>query len=121
MIRSDIDNLTQQEREILDDTFQRQVRERRLRGVLWSTLAAATTVGLFILLGFSVAWFAGIAFTLLVISAIEKYSYQKKMLTYESLITKLVHRIEKLEGVPLSPENARPSETSRAAKKVGAA
>ncbi len=111
MIRTDIEELTEKERATLDDSF--AAARRRARGVLMSALAVLVVIFLFFQLGVSEAWFAGMALTLLVVSAIEKVSYQRTMIAYESLIRKLVHRVESLEGVPLTPDDAKPSESAR--------
>jgi hypothetical protein len=37
------------------------------------------------------------------VSAWEKFAYQRSMLAYESLVRKLANRVETLEGVALSP------------------
>lgn len=120
MIRSDIEGLTEQERATLDDSFERAAARRRARGVGMSALAVLVGLFLFFQLGFSQAWFAGLALTLLIVSGIEKISYQRTMKDYESLIRKLVHRIENLEGVPLTPDNARPTDSAKDEAKRGA-
>jgi len=109
MIQPDIAMLTDRERELLDDSFYRQAMARRVRGIFLSTFVVLTAVVLFGQWGLSVPWFAAIAGTILVISAAEKVSYQNTMLTYESVIRKLVHRVEALEGVQLTPDETRPS------------
>lgn len=37
------------------------------------------------------------------VSALEKFAYQRSMVAYESLIRKLANRVETLEGVTLTP------------------
>lgn len=111
MNKDDISELTRDEREILFESFERAAATRRIRGVLLST--GAVLVGIFLLLqlGLSAHWFAVMALTLLGISAGEKISYQRRMRVYEALIVKLVHRVERLEGVPLTPDDASPERT----------
>jgi hypothetical protein len=109
MIKSDISMLTESERELLDHSFHPEQMDRRTRGIMLSVLvvvAAVTSLGVY---GLSAEWFAGVTIAVLAVSTLEKILYQRAMLNYESLIRKLVHRVEKLEGVKLTPENTDPS------------
>ena len=120
MIREDINMLTDEERGMLDDSFATEADARRTRSVLFSSGAAVLGLFLFGQLGLSVGWFASMAAAILTISVVEKFSYQRTMLSYESLIRKLVHRVEDLEGVPQSLDDSRPSTVVRKANKAAA-
>ena len=109
MISTDIAVLDPKERELLDESFHSERLARRIRGVLFSAgivLVAVVTFGEY---GLTTPWFAAIAVAILLVSAVEKCVYHQTMANYESLIRKLVHRIERLEGVPLTPSDGQPS------------
>jgi hypothetical protein len=47
--------------------------------------------------------------TILVVSAVEKVSYARTMLHYKSLVRKLVHRVEELEGSKPTAMDSHPA------------
>lgn len=108
MQKLDPEQLNEPEYALLGGSFHPQRLQRRARGVILS--AAVMLVGVVVLLqyGLTVPWFAALTIAVLMVSATEKILYHRQMQTYESLITKLTHRIERLEGVPLTPQNGEP-------------
>ena len=46
---------------------------------------------------------------------IEKITYARALAGYRTLVQKLVHRVERLEGVTLTPDYGHPSESARPA------
>lgn len=102
MRKSDIADLTTLERRLLEDAFYEGSSARRTRGVLLSGLVVLIAVGFFVGFGASVIFLAALAVSTVLVSASEKLIYQRNMESYESLIRKLVSRLELVEGVPLS-------------------
>jgi hypothetical protein len=103
MLTQDILPLTAGERRVLLDSFHEGISPRRVRGVVLSALIVLVGVVLFVSFGAGQAFLAGLTIVTVVISASEKFAYQRSMLRYESLIRKLVNRVESLEDVPASP------------------
>jgi hypothetical protein len=66
-------------------------------------LVVLAGVVLFVIFGAGEVLLAGLTVATLVVSAFEKFAYQKSMAAYESLIRKLANRVETLEGVALTP------------------
>lgn len=103
MLNTDIKDLTSHERRALDDAFHEGTSPRRTRGVILSAAVVLAGVVLFTYFGASIVFLAGLTVATLVVSASEKLVYQRNMEAYESLIRKLVNRVERLEGVPQTP------------------
>lgn len=103
MLKTDIKDLTSQERRALDDAFHEGTSPRRTRGVVLSAAVVLTGVILFTAFGASLIFLAGLTVATLAVSTAEKLVYQRNMESYESLIRKLVNRLETAEGVPASP------------------
>lgn len=103
MLNTDIKDLTSHERRALDDAFHEGTSPRRTRGVILSALVVLSGVVLFTYFGASIIFLAGLTVATLIVSASEKLVYQRNMEAYESLIRKLVNRVEALEGVPQTP------------------
>lgn len=82
--------------------------QRRIRGIILSGLVALVGVLTLAYTGLTVPWFAALTVAVLLVSALEKVTYHRTMQDYESLIIKLTHRIEQVEGQPLTPENGEP-------------
>ncbi len=102
MLKTDIKDLTSQERRVLDDAFHEGTSPRRTRGVIMSAAVVLTGVILFTAFGASIIFLAGLTVATLIVSSWEKLVYQRNMESYESLIRKLVNRLETVEGVPQS-------------------
>lgn len=100
MLNTDIKDLSSHERRVLQDSFHEGNSPRRTRGVILSALVVLTGVVLFVAFGASIIFLAGLTVATLIVSTSEKLVYQRNMEAYESLIRKLVNRLEKAEGVP---------------------
>jgi hypothetical protein len=86
------------ERRLLDHSFQPGLTEKRLRNIAINFFLVLVALGLFAAYGIGIFWLTGVAGAILVVSAVEKISYAREMLHYKSLVRKLVHRVEQLEG-----------------------
>jgi type II secretory pathway component PulM len=100
MLNTDISDLTSHERRVLQDAFHEGTSPRRTRGVILSAGVVLLGVVLFTAFGASIIFLAGLTVATIVVSSSEKLVYQRNMEAYESLIRKLVNRLEKAEGVP---------------------
>lgn len=100
MLKVDIENLTSHERRVLEDAFHEGSSPRRTRGIVLSSLTILVGVVLFVAYGAGVIFLAGLTVVTVVVAASEKFSYQRTMVAYESLVRKLVNRLETAEGVP---------------------
>lgn len=103
MLKQDILALSALERRVLQDAFHEGISPRRVRGVVLSALVVLSGVVLFMIFNFGVGFFAGLTIATVMVSTFEKFSYQRTMLAYESVVRKLAHRVETLEGVELTP------------------
>ncbi len=120
MLIQDIQQLDKGERRALDESFHPELTKRKPRGIALSALVALTGVVLFAWFGVSAIFFAGLTSATVLVSAIEKITYQRAMLRYESMIRKLVNRIEVLEEVPQSPPTSEDSDpTIWVTRKIG--
>lgn len=91
-------DLTSRERRVLDDAFDATNSPRRTRGLILSALVVVTGVVLFTTFGASLIFLAGLTVATLAVSTSEKFVYQRNMEAYESLIRKLVDRLEKADS-----------------------
>jgi hypothetical protein len=103
MLKTDIKDLSSHERRALEDAFHEGTSPRRTRGVILSAVVVLSGVVLFVAFGVSILFLAGLTVATLIVSSFEKLVYQRNMESYESLIRKLVNRVEVVEGVPRSP------------------
>lgn len=109
----DFDQLTELETHIVDDSFDRDSIPARFRNImLGAILVAALAVGLQSFgasrLSISAAFIVFIGVVVFEkITALRTQDYSR------STIRKLVRRIEQLEGVPTTPDNAEPSKIAR--------
>lgn len=103
MLKIDILALNALERRVLLDAFHEGASPRRTRGVILSGLVVLTGVVLFVGFGAGEVFLASLTIATVVVSAFEKFSYQRSMEAYESVVRKLANRVEALEGVGLSP------------------
>lgn len=109
MIKQDLKMLNAQEQELLDNSFFEQPLFRRLRNIaLGGILLMALACGM-LAFGSSATAIAVVFAAYIVIATLEKMSYARTAIGYRKLITKLVRRIERLEGVSLTPDQAEPS------------
>lgn len=95
------------ERELLDGSFNPTPIYQRMRTVVVLALLVAGLIALFAVWNALTIGILIVVFLAYVaVAAAEKLSYAYTMLRFESLVRKLVHRIESLEGVPLTPDAA---------------
>jgi hypothetical protein len=101
------------EQQLLNDSFGTGKNVRRIRGIVLSGGIGVAGLALFPLFGFGFQLLATLFVLTLVFSIFEKLSYTRAMSNYDSLIRKLVHRVEKLEGLPLTGRDGRSDLTER--------
>src|SRR5688572_29968669 len=94
----DVMMLDENEKRLLDLSFQPGLTEKRVRNILINFFLALVALLTFTSYGIGLLWLAAMAGTILVVSAVEKVSYAREMLHYKALVRKLVHRVEELEG-----------------------
>jgi len=111
----DIQNLGPRERELLELSFQSGLKEKRVRNVVWSALMLFAGLLLFSSYGVGLIAITAIALVIVVVSAIEKISYAREILMYKSLVRALVHRLEEVQGIELTPLGGHPAERAKRA------
>jgi hypothetical protein len=106
---ADIHELDELEKRLLEASFDPAHDERKTwRIVVDSVIVAGIVISLAV-------WSAPlilmvvVALTYLLVATLEKASWQRQLLAYRSVVQKLVHRIESLEGVPLTPDGVSPT------------
>jgi len=109
MTEHDFATLAPGERKVLDRSFQPRLREKRTRNILLSALMTAAGLALVWTYGVGTLAITGISLVILVVSAIEKVSYAREILVYKSLVRKLVHRVEGLQEIELTPLEGHPA------------
>lgn len=113
MKKSDFRLFSAEEKRELDDTFYVEALPARRRLVLYGTLLiVAFVVGLY-LWGASRGILAAAFVTYVLLAAVEKLSYIRSQDHARGAMQKLVRRIEQLEGVPMTPDNAPPNRTTK--------
>lgn len=103
MLKADINVLNERERDALKLSFHPGMTHRNVRTILLSSSLVVLGVALFALYGAGVELMTGLAVAAIGISAIEKITYTRAMENYESVVRKLTHQLERLEGTSLSP------------------
>jgi Flp pilus assembly protein TadB len=98
MENRDLTMLTEAEQKVLDLSFQPGLSERRMRNIAINAFLVLVALVLFVAYQVGVIWISGVATAILVVSAVEKFSYARVMLDQKSLVRKLVNRVEQLEG-----------------------
>jgi pimeloyl-ACP methyl ester carboxylesterase len=111
----DIQNLGQRERELLELSFQSGSKEKRVRNAVLSALMLFVGLLLFSSYGVSLLALTAIALVIVVVSAIEKISYAREIVTYKSLVRALVRRLEEAEGIEMTPSRGHPAERAKLA------
>lgn len=110
MKKQDIDMMTELETEVVDNSFDKEGLVSRFRNIILGA-AIATALGLGLLaFGAGAASLAAVFVAYVFITALEKVSYVRMQSNSRSAIRKLVHRVEELEGVPATPDNAQASQ-----------
>ena len=110
MENRDVMMLDAHEKRLLDLSFQPGLSEKRLRNILINFFLAATALLLFSSYGIGLIWLTAMAAAILIVSAVEKVSYVRSMLHYKSLVRKLVHRVEELEGSTPTAMGSHPAQ-----------
>ena len=111
----DIQNLGPRERQLLELSFQSSLKEKRVRNVILSALMLFTGLVLFSSYGVGLFAITAIALVIVVVSAIEKISYAREILMYKSLVRALVHRLEAVQGIEMTPLGGHPAERAKRA------
>jgi Flp pilus assembly protein TadB len=109
----DVMMLTEDEQRALDLSFQPGLTENRMRNIVINFFLGLVALVLFAAYRIGLVWISGVAFAILIVSAVEKVSYTRAMLHYKSLVRKLVHRVEQLEGSPSTAMGSHPAERLR--------
>ena len=105
----DVMALDESERKLLDLSFQRGMAERRIRNIVFDVAATSALVILATAYGLRSGWLAAVAIVLLVVAGLEKISYARSLMHYRTLVQKLVHRVEQLEGAQPTGLGAHPA------------
>lgn len=106
----DVLALDESERKLLDLSFQRGIVERRIRNIVFDMAVTSAVVILATAYGLRAGWLAAVAILLLVVSGLEKISYARGVMHYTTLVRKLVHRVEQLEGTQQTGLGAHPAQ-----------
>jgi hypothetical protein len=106
----DVMMLNENEKRLLDLSFQPGLTEKRVRNILINFFLALVALLSFTSYGIGLLWLAAMAGTILVVSAVEKVSYAREMLHYKALVRKLVHRVEELEGSQPTAMGSHPAQ-----------
>jgi hypothetical protein len=109
MLKLDIDLFTKKETTELDDSFNASgLSSRASQAITGAFLSIGVALALFYLDVPRVALTATLVLYAVVFTA-EKLSYVRSLVTSRSVVRKLVRRIETLEGLSQTPDNAQPS------------
>ena len=106
----DVMMLDADEKRVLDLSFQPGLSEKRVRNILINFFLVLIALLLFASYGIGLIWLTALAGTILIVSAVEKVSYARSMLHYKSLVRKLVHRVEELEGLAPTAMGSHPAQ-----------
>jgi hypothetical protein len=106
MKQGDVRALDEFERHLLDGSFSPNQMHRRMRTIVVVSVLVAASVAFFGFWTGTTARMITVAFlAYIAIVTIEKIVFVQTILRFESLVRKLVHRIESLEGVALTPDS----------------
>ncbi len=110
MTKTDLESLNDRELEIVDNSFDEDGGWIRFRN---SFLVAFGVAAMLVVLyetgastGVVLMAFAGF----LIVSTVEKLTYVRYQMDSRGAMRRLIHRLERVEHVPLTPVNARPSQ-----------
>lgn len=112
MIQKDINMLTDDETTVVDNSFDREAVPTRFRNIMLGAFFAVATVLVLLVLEVSATIMAAAAIFIIIVASLEKVSYVRAQMNARAAIRKLVRRVERLEGVPLTPENGKPSRSA---------
>jgi len=106
---ADIVQLNELEKKLLEASFDPDYDERKTwRIVVDSTIVAVIVISLAVWSAPPIL-FVVVTLTYLLVATLEKASWQRQLLGYRSVVQKLVHRVEALEGIPLTPDGVSPT------------
>jgi uncharacterized heparinase superfamily protein len=114
--REDILTLESGERKLLDAAFDPQAGARQARNIMLDGLLLAIFGAAVAAWSLTEGLILAVLIAYVAFSIIEKITYARALGGYRSLVQKLVHRVERLEGVTLTPDTGHPTESARAAR-----
>ena len=109
MKNADIAELDAFEKSLLEGSFDPANDERKTWRIVVDSLIVAAIVISLAVWSASLILMAVVVLTYLLVATLEKASWQRQLLAHRLLVQKLVHRIEALEGIPLTPEGVSPT------------
>jgi hypothetical protein len=109
----DIDQLSANEQQVLDRSFQSALSEKRIRNVLLSAGMTLVGVALFWIYGIGATAIAVMSLVIVAVSAVEKVTYAREILVYKSLVRSLVHKLEDLQHLEPTPLDGHPAARAR--------
>ena len=102
---SDVRAFDDVEKHLLEGSFVPDQIQRRMRTIVVVSVLVAAVVVFFGFWSAMTARMMTVAFLVYIaVATIEKLVFAQTILRFESLVRKLVHRVESLEGVPLTPD-----------------
>jgi hypothetical protein len=108
------------EKHLLEGSFVPHQIQRRMRTIVVVSALVAAVVVFFGFWSATTARMMTVAFVAYIaVATIEKLVFAQTLLRFESLVRKLVHRIESLEGVPLTPDEANHVNVTREGEASG--
>jgi hypothetical protein len=94
------------EKHLLQGSFVPDQMHRRMRTIVVVSALVAVVVAFFGFWRHVTSEIIAVAFLVYIaVVTIEKLVFAQTILRFESLVRKLVHRVESLEGVPLTPDH----------------
>jgi len=112
MIEKDIHMLTDDETTVVDNSFDRAGLPTRFRNIMLGAFLAIGSVLALLVLNVSTTLMAAAAIFIVLVASLEKVTYVRTLMNARAAIRKLVRRVERLEGVPPTPENGKPSRSA---------
>ena len=109
MRSADIAQLNELERRLLEASFDPDNDERKTWRIVVDSLVMAVIIISLAVWSAPMILVVIVTLTYLLVATLEKASWQRQLLGYRTVVQKLVHRVESLEGVPLTPDGVSPS------------
>ena len=109
MRSADIAQLNELERRLLEAAFDPDNDERKTWRIVVDSLVMAVIIISLAVWSAPMILVVIVTLTYLLVATLEKASWQRQLLGYRTVVQKLVHRVESLEGVPLTPDGVSPS------------
>ena len=107
MRSADIAQLNELERRLLEASFDPDNDERKTWRIVVDSLVMAVIIISLAVWSAPMILVVIVTLTYLLVATLEKASWQRQLLGYRTVVQKLVHRVESLEGVPLRTEYHR--------------